>query len=538
MTFPAPPGAHPHRHNPMSWLPEIEEIHRRRKLAEACGGAAAVEKHHAAGKYTVRERIARLLDAGSFQEVGKLAGRARYDAAGKLAAFEPAPYVMGIGRLDGRPVAVGGEDYTIRAGTGFGSDRRKGGQGGFIEDLAFEYRIPLVNLIDGTGGTVNTAKRKGYTVVPGYGQDGCERSTELLGIVPVVSAVMGTTAGGPSMRAILAHWSIMVKHSGQIFAAGPPVVERAFGTPISKEGLGGTQVAVDAAGTIDNTAEDEEDCFRQIRRFLSYMPTNVWELPPELATGDPVDRCEDELASIIPRSGREAYHMKKLVAMVADRGSVFELQPSFGRAVITALARMGGKVVGIVANNPMFGGIMDYRAARKQGHFVELCDMFNIPLIFFADIPGLMVGAESEAHAILREGVRARYIGFQVSVPVFTVIVRKCYGVAGGGVIDRRGLNFKIAWPSANWGSLPLEGGVKAAYRAEIEAASDPVQREREIEEELRQLASPFRTAEAFAVEDLIDPRETRPYLCRFIDALQPRLRTQLGPKLKAGVRP
>ena len=522
----------------MSWQPEIDDIHRRRKLAEECGGPEAVAKHHAAGKLTVRERIAQLLDANSFREVGKLAGRATYDKAGNLKSFEPAPYVMGIGRIDGRPVAIGGEDYTIRAGTGFGSDRRKGGQGGFIEDLAFEYRIPLVNLIDGTGGTVNTARRKGYTVVPGYGQDGCERSAELLGIVPVVSAVMGTTAGGPSMRAILSHWSIMVKGRGQIFAAGPPVVERAFGDKLTKEELGGTKIAVDTAGTIDNVAEDETDCFNQIRRFLSYMPANVWELPPEAATGDPVDRCEDALAGIIPREARQAYDMKKLLRLVVDRDSLFEIQPTFGKALITALARMNGKVVGIVANNPMFGGIMDYKAARKQTHFVELCDMFNIPLVFFADIPGLMVGVESEAQAILREGVRARYVGFQVSVPVFTVIVRKCYGVAGGGVIDRKGLNFKIAWPSANWGSLPVEGGVKAAYRREIEAAPDPAAREKEIEEELRQLASPFRTAEAFAVEDLIDPRETRPYLCQFIDALQPRLKTQLGPKLKAGVRP
>ena len=522
----------------MSWQPEIDDIHRRRNMAEACGGPEAVEKHHAAGKLTVRERIAQLLDANSFREVGKLAGRATYDKAGNLKSFEPAPYVMGIGKIDGRPVAIGGEDYTIRAGTGFGSDRRKGGQGGFIEDLAFEYRIPLVNLIDGTGGTVNTARRKGYTVVPGYGQDGCERSTELLGIVPVVSAVMGTTAGGPSMRAILSHWSIMVKGRGQIFAAGPPVVERAFGDKLTKEELGGTKVAVDTAGTIDNVAEDEADCFEQIRRFLSYMPSNVWELPPEAAIGDPADRCEDALASIIPREARQAYDMKKLLRLVVDRDSLFEIQPTFGKALITALARMNGKVVGIVANNPMFGGIMDYKAARKQTHFVELCDMFNIPLVFFADIPGLMVGQESEAQAILREGVRARYVGFQVSVPVFTVIVRKCYGVAGGGVIDRKGLNFKIAWPSANWGSLPVEGGVKAAYRREIEAAPDPAAREKEIEDELRQLASPFRTAEAFAIEDLIDPRETRPYLCQFIGALQPRLRTQLGPKLKAGVRP
>ncbi|HET8611080.1 MAG TPA: carboxyl transferase domain-containing protein [Burkholderiales bacterium] len=521
----------------MSWRAEADDIRRRRELAEACGGPDAVAKHHAQGKLTVRERIGAVLDPGSFREVGKLAGRATY-ADGKLQAFEPAPYVMGIGRIDGRPVAIGGEDYTIRAGTGFGSDRRKGGQGGFIEDLAYEYRIPLINLVDGTGGSVNTARRKGYTVVPGYGWDGFERSVELMGIVPVVSAVMGTTAGGPSGRALLAHWTIMVKTSSQIFAAGPPVVERAFGTRVTKQALGGAKMAVDTAGTIDNAAENEEDCLRQIRRFLSYMPQNVWELPPRVPCGDPVDRCDDALVDIVPRSTRQPYDMRKLIVMIADRDSTFEIQPTFGRAVITQLARLDGYVVGIVANNPMFGGIVDHKAARKQTHFVELCDAFNIPVVFFADVPGFMIGTESEAAAILREGMRARFVGQQVSVPVFTVIVRKCYGMAGGAVIDRRGLNFKIAWPSAEWGSLPIEGGVRAAYRREIESAPDPQAREREIEEELRELASPFRTAEAFAVEDLIDPRETRPYLCQFIEALQPRLKTQLGPRLKAGVRP
>jgi acetyl-CoA carboxylase carboxyltransferase component len=315
-------------------------------------------------------------------------------------------------------------------------------------------------------------------------------------------------------------------------------VERAFGQKLDKNELGGTKVAVDTAGTIDNIARDEADCLDQIRRFLAYMPQNVWELTPRRVSGDRVDRCEDALADIVPRSGRAAYDMKRLLEMIVDHGSFFEVQPTYGRAVVTALARMDGYVVGIVANNPMFGGIVDYKAARKQTHFVELCDMFNIPLLLFADVPGLMVGVESESDAILREGVRARFVGFQVSVPVFTILVRKCYGVAGGGMIDRRGLNFKIAWPSGNWGSLPIEGGVKAAYRREIDAAPDPQAREREIEEELRQLASPFRTAEAFAIEDLIDPRETRPYLCQFIEALQPRLRTQTGPKAKLGVRP
>ncbi len=522
----------------MSWLPEIEEIHRRRRLAQQCGGTEAVARHHAEGKLTVRERIGRLLDAGSFQEIGQLAGHARYGDKGELLSFTPHPYVAGIGQIDGRPVAIGGEDYTIRGGSGAGGGRRKGGQGGFIEDLATRYRIPLVNLIDGVGGSVESLSRRGHSTFPGAGQDGFERSVELLGVVPVVSAVMGTAAGGPSGRAMLSHWTIMVKGTSQIFAAGPPVVERAYGKKVSKDELGGSAMAVDVAGTIDNAAEDEADCLRQVRRFLSYLPTNVWELPPEARTGDPADRCEDALASIVPRSARQAYDMRKLISLVVDRDSVFEIQPTFGRAVITCFARLNGKVVGVIANNPMFGGIVDVKAARKQTHFTELCDTFNIPLVMLVDVPGFQIGLESEAAGMLRIGMQGRYLGMQLTVPVYTVVVRKCYGMAGGSTVDRAGLNFKIAWPSAEWGSLPIEGGVKAAYRREIESAADPAQREREIEEEVRHYASPFRTAEAFAVEDLIDPRETRPYLCRFLDAGWPGMRTRLGPKARHGVRP
>lgn len=522
----------------MSWQPEIDEIHRRRRLAEACGGTEAIERHHAAGKLTVRERIAGLLDAGSFQEVGALAGQAKYNERGELAAFTPAPYVAGIGRVDGRPVAVGGEDYTIKGGAGYGGSRRKGGQGGFIEDLASLYRIPLVNLIDGVGGSVASISKRGHATFPGSGPDGFERSVQLLGEVPVVCAVMGTAAGGPSGRAILAHWSVMVKGSSQIFAAGPPVVERAYGKPVTKEELGGHKMAVDTAGTIDNAAEDERDCLAQIRRFLSYLPSNVWELPPRRTTSDPVDRCEDKLASIIPRAQRQPYNMRELIGLVVDRESFFEIQPTFGRAVITGLARMNGLVVGIIAHNPMFGGVVDSKAARKQTHFTELCDTFHIPLIFLVDVPGFKIGMEAEAEGILRVGMQGRWLNMQLTVPVYTVVVRRCYGMAGGSTIDRNGLNFKIAWPSAEWGSLPVEGGVKAAYRREIESAADPVARERELEAELKSLVSPFRTAEAFGVEDIIDPRETRPYLCAFLEAALPGMRTRTGPKYRAGVRP
>ena len=520
----------------MSWKPEADEIARRARAAEELGGAESIERHHQHGRLTIRERIDAVLDPGSFQEVGKLTGNATY-SDGKLAKLVPAPYVMGLGAIAGRPVAIGGEDFTVRGGTSWGGTRRKGGQGGFVEDLAHEYRIPLVNLIDGAGGSVASAKKRGYSVFPGI--HGFERSVELLGEVPVVSAVLGAAAGGPAGRAILSHWSVMVAGSSQIFAAGPPVVERSLGEKVTRERLGGAQVAVDAAGTIDNAVASEAECFAAIKRFLSYLPQNVWQLPPAIACTDPAERRDEGLLSIVPRERRQPYDMRKLIAMIVDIGSIFEIQPGFGRAVITALARMDGKVVGVIANNPMvYGGAMDAKAARKQTHFMELCDTFHIPLVFLVDVPGFMVGTQAEAAATLREGMRAVYVGLQLTVPMLTVVVRKCYGMAGMGTTDKNGLDFKIAWPSAEWGSLPVEGGAAVAYRREIESAPDPAQRLSEIEAELRQFASPFLTAEAFAVEDVIDPRDTRAYLCRFVNALQGRLATSVGPKFRSGVRP
>lgn len=520
----------------MSWKAEADEIKLRYEWADGLGGEASVARHRQQGRLTIRERIAGVLDPGSFQEVGKLTGSASYDN-GKLAKVMPAPYIMGLGAIDGRPVAIGGEDFTIRGGTAWGSQRRKGGQGGFVEDLAFQYRIPLINLIDGAGGSVTSAQKRGYTVFPGI--HGFERSVELLGMVPVVSAVMGTAAGGPAGRAILSHWSVMVKGTSQIFAAGPPVVERSLGEKVTKEELGGPHIAVDVAGTVDNAVASETECFAAIRRFLSYLPQNVWALPPRMACNDPIERREEALLSIVPRERRQPYNMRRLMALIADRDSLFEIQPTFGKSVITSLARMDGKVVGIVANNPMvLGGAMDVKSARKQTHFVELCDTFHIPLIFLVDVPGFMVGTAAEAAATLREGMRSVYVGLQVTVPVLTVVIRKCYGMAGMGTTDKNGVDFKIAWPSAEWGSLPVEGGVAAAYRRELEAAPDPVKRQQEIEDELRRYASPLLTAEAFAVEDVIDPRDTRYYLCRFLNAAQGRLETSLGPKFRSGVRP
>lgn len=519
------------------WAEQIDELGRRREFAAEMGGPDNIAKQHKAGRLTVRERIERITDKGSFREIGTLAGTGNYDETLKLKKVTPATYVAGTAQIDGRPVAIGGEDFTVRGGTSFGAQRRKGGQGGYIEDLAHHYKMPLINLIDGAGGTVTSAKRRGFVVFPGV--DGFERSVELLGEVPVASAVLGTAAGGPAGRAILSHFSVMVEGSSQIFAAGPPVVKRSLGQTITKEDLGGPAVAVDKAGSIHNAAESEDDAFAQVRRFLSFMPQNVWELPPVLPTDDRADRREEELLDIVPEQRTRPYDMKKLVGLVIDKSSGFEIRPTYGRAVITMLARLGGRPAGIIANNPkVYGGAMDADAARKQIHFMELCDTFHIPLVFLVDVPGFMVGLKAEQEGTLREGMRAVYLAGQLKIPTLTLVIRKCYGMAGMATCNKNDIDLKLAWPSGEWGSLPVEGGVAAAFRREIEAADDPKAREAELEAELRAYTSPFRTAEALAVEEIIDPRETRPILCDYIALAENRLRIGLGPRAKAGVAP
>lgn len=508
----------------------LEELAFRRSEALKMGGPESVARQHAAGRLTVRERIAKLGDEGVFRELGGLAGSGDYDESQRLRGVTPAPYVSGVVEIDGRPVAIGGEDFTVRGGTTFSATRRKGGQGGLIEDLAYHYKLPLVNLIDGAGGTVGSIERRKHTVFPGV--HGFERSVSLLGRSPVASAVLGTAAGGPAGRAILSHFSIMVRGTSQIFAAGPPVVKRSLGQDLDKDALGGAKVAVDKAGTIHNAADTEEEAFAQIRRFLSFMPSNVWELPPSVACDDPVDRCEDGLATIVPERRTQAFDMKRLLRMVLDQGSEFEIQPTHGKAVITMLARLNGRPVGVIANNPMvYGGAVDDKAARKQIRFMQLCDTFHIPVVFFVDVPGFMVGLRAEENATLLEGMRVVHAAAQMSVPVVTLVIRKCYGMAGMATCNKNDVDLKLAWPTGEWGSLPIEGGVAAAFRREIGSAEDPKAKEKEIEDRLRPYASPFRTAEAFAVEDIIDPRETRPTLCSLIELAQTRLGQDLGPR-------
>ena len=519
----------------MSWKPEIEEIARRAERAKEMGGAERVARAREAGRGTVRERIDRLLDPGSFHETGVLAGRTEYDENGKLVSFTPSNFVCGRGRIDGRAVIVGGDDFTVRGGA---QDGAIGNKMGWSERAARDLRLPVVRLVDGTGGggsvKTNATMRRSYVpLIPAW-----DVSVELLSTVPVVAAALGPVAGLGAARVAASHFSVMPRGTAQVFVAGPPVVRRALGREVTKEELGGAQIHARGSGAVDNEAASEQEAFAQLRRFLSYLPTSVWELPPRAAARDDPERREEELLSLVPRERRKPHDVRRLLELVLDRGSVFEIGRHFGRPLLTALARLDGVPVGVLANDPrQRAAAVDADAAEKWARFVDLCDTFHLPVVSFVDNPGFEIGVEAERRGTIRAGVRALAAVYQASVPWCSVIVRRVFGVAGAGHGRHHGLNLRYAWPSGEWGSLPIEGGVEAAYRRRIEAAPDPDKLRAELEAQLAGLRSPLLTAEAFGIEEIIDPRDTRPLLVEWVRRAYELLPSALGPKAR-GMRP
>ncbi len=514
------------RESSMVWQPEIDELKHRKHLAEQMGGEEGIKRQRKRGKLTVRERIPKLADPGSFQEIGGLAGSATYEDD-KLVAFTPANMVIGTCTINGRKVVLSGGDFTVRGGA---SDAAIGNKHGFANHLPLLWRLPYIRLLDATGGSVKTFEKMGRTYIPM--NPATYTIEELLCTAPVVSLALGSVAGLPAVEVCLSHFSVMVKGISHIFPGGPPVVKVALGYDISKEELGDEQTQVYQSGTVDNLAETEEEAFNMARRFLSYMPQNVWEPPPRVEPTDDPNRRAEELLSVIPRQSNRSYDPYAILKHVFDHDSFFEITPHYGKSRIIGLARVDGYPVGVMINNPMFlGGSMDVAAGTKVIRFIQLCDTFHLPMVYFADEPGFMVGLEAQKQGIVRAGARIICVTQQSRMPWITFVIRQIYGVAGQ-CHDRgmRGMFKRIAWPSARWGSMHIEGGTTAAYRREIEAAPDPEVKREEIEHRLQSIASPFRTAEAFNIEDIIDPRDTRPVLCDFIKTAQGILSTQLGP--------
>jgi acetyl-CoA carboxylase carboxyltransferase component len=507
---------------------DLEELARRTELGRRMGGEDSIAFHHGRGKLTVRERLGLLVDEGSMEEFGFLRGQGEYDDDNDLVDFTPRGEVNAMAAIDGRPVVVNGGDFTVRGGSA------SGGHGGLGEELrpserAREWRVPYIRLLDAAGGSVRGFEEIGRTYLPD-GNSFTLPDVQLLNTVPVVSAVMGSVAGLPAVNACMAHWNVMVEGTSQIFPGGPPVVKAALGYDITKEDLGGPQIHTRISGCVDNLAATETDALDQIRRFLSYLPSSVYETAPFLATDDPVDRLEPELRTLVPDNPRHIHDARRLIELVVDEGSFFEIAPDYGKARITGLARFGGYPVGLMVNNPKFyGGATDVAAGAKASRLLQLCNTFHLPIISLADEPGFHVGIDSEKEGIERAGARLVALTCMTEMPWLTIAIRRLYGVAGQCHHRPTGMFRRYCWPSGRWGSMHIAGGTSAAYRREIESAPDPEVKRQEIEDRLNALASPFRTAEATG-QDIIDPARTRALICRFVAQAQPILATQLGP--------
>jgi acetyl-CoA carboxylase carboxyltransferase component len=383
------------------------------------------------------------------------------------------------------------------------------------EKMAFALRMPLIRLIDGTGGggSVKTLEMAGRTYVPEV--RGWNHAIANLGAVPVVALALGSVAGLGAARAVTSHYSIMVKGASHMFIAGPPVVARA-GESLSKEELGGSSIHT-RNGAIDDEVESEQQAFERVRRFLSYLPSSIHELPPRTDVTDNPDRREDWLIDAVPRDRRKVYKMRPILEAVLDRSSFTEIGRYNGRSVITGLGRLDGWPVAVMAGDPFFfGGGWSADASDKVTRFVDLAQTFHLPVVHLVDCPGFVIGLQSEKAGTIRRGARAMAAVYQSTVPWCSILVRKVYGVAGAAHQNCSCFNFRYAWPSGDWGSLPIEGGLEAAYRAQLDAAEDPKHLMSEIEERLNRVRSPFRTAEHFEIEEIIDPRDTRRVLVEF----------------------
>lgn len=498
----------------MSWKNEVNHLRAREALAEKMGGEEKLARQHGQGKLDARERVRRLVDPDSFREIGKIAGKSVYDDQGALTQFSPSNFIFGRANIDGRPVVASADDFTVRGGAADAALHRKFVQ---CEKMAHTMGLPIIRMIDGTGGggSVKTLEDTGYSYVPMT--PGWSDIVKNLESVPVVALALGPTAGLGAARTVASHYSIMVKGLSQLFAAGP-VVAAQIGEELSKEALGGSDIHT-RNGVVDEEVASEDEAFAAARRFLSYLPSSVGKHAARTACTDPVDRREASLLSIVPREDKMVYSMRSVLDAVFDTGTVFEMGKRWGRAAITAFARLDGWPVAVLASDPTFlGGSWEALSSQKVKRFVELAELFKLPVVHLVDNPGFMVGLDAERTGTIRYGVEAMNAVYKATVPWASVIIRRAYGIAGSAMSNGEAFQYRFAWPSGDWGSLPIAGGLEAAYKSEIAAADDPAGKLAEIKGRLDSVTSPFRTVEKFNVEDIIDPRDTRPLLCEFAE--------------------
>jgi acetyl-CoA carboxylase carboxyltransferase component len=501
----------------------LEELEKRKERVRQMGGPQRVARQHARGRLTARERIEALVDPGSFLELGALA---HSDVPGMEDRTPADSKVSGFGKIDGREVVVIANDFTVLAAT---SSRVAGRKEGDIKLASRKRGLPLIYL--GEAGGARMPDIMGSRGLASFGGGGPDTYLHLMSRVreaPMVTAIMGECYGMPTWMACLSDFVVQVKGSS-MGVSGPRVLQYAISEMVSDEELGGWKVHGEITGMADRVAESEQECFGLIRRFLGYMPSHVDELPPRWDVPQGSGEQMHRILELLPEKRNRAYDMNRLLECMVDKGSLFPIKPLFGRTVITSLARVQGRVVGIVANQPMVNaGAMDTDGIDKVMSFLCLCDSFNIPLIFFHDIPGFMVGREAE-----RKKVAAKVMNYmnalgQLTVPRISVIVRKTYGMAfwnmcGSGC----GADFLVAWPTAEMSFVDPEIGANVVFGGKIgepEGGADPGEMPaqwRGLVERMVQDASPYGAAGHYYIQDVIDPRDTRRFLIRALEICQ-----------------
>jgi acetyl-CoA carboxylase carboxyltransferase component len=514
----------------------VEELHRRRAVAREMGGEEKVAKQKARGKLTVRERVERLFDPGTFFEIGILGthhiGYAEIE--GHRAACDGV--VAGYGKVNGRMAACAAYDFTVFGGSIGVVGEKKVTR---LREIALRQRFPMIWLIDSAGARIHAAAGNQQDMLSWFADSGYlfREQVVMSGVVPQVSAMVGPGAAGTAYIPGLADFVPMVKGTSSMALGGPPLVKAVVGEDVTEEELGGARLHTEESGCADLMVEDDGACLEAVKEYLSYFPQHCGERPPRAESREPKGG-PDDLLDILPDSPRRAYDMHKVIERVVDGGHLFELKPRWARNIITGLCRVGGRPVGVVANNPMhYGGVLDIDASDKSARFVNLCDAFNIPLLFLVDVPGFMVGTKVEKAGIIRHGAKMLYAVSEATVPKLTVILRKAYG-AGYYVMCGRAYepDLIVAWPTAEISVMGPEGMVGIAGRKVLAQSEDPDAVRQQLVEAIRPHIDIFKVAGWGFVDEVIDPRETRRAVLTGLEIAESK--QVLRPARKNGVRP
>ncbi|MDX6651519.1 MAG: methylmalonyl-CoA decarboxylase subunit alpha [Solirubrobacterales bacterium] len=488
----------------------VEDLHDRREQAKLGGGEEKIAVQHERGKLTARERLDLLVDAGSFVELG-IHGRPHFSQKAMEGKQAPADGVItGWGDVDGRPCCIAAYDFTVMAGSMGMTGELKVSR---LREMALSKRMPFIWLLDSAGARIQEAAG---SLFAGSGHLFREEVV-MSGVIPMVAAMLGPCAAGTAYIPALSDFVPMVSGQGAMALAGPHLTKAVTGEDISMEELGGAKVHCRKSGVGDLEVADDAECIQAVKDYLSYFPSNCEQLPPLRESDDAEDRASEKLLEIVPESSRHPYDMYEVIREIVDDGVFFDIKPKFAKTLITCFARFGGQPAGIVANQPkQLGGILENDSADKAARFINLCDAFNIPLVFLQDVPGFMVGSKVEHAGIIRHGAKMLYAVSRATVPKVTVVIRKAYG-AGYYVMCGKAYepDLIVAWPSAEISVMGAEGAVNIIGRSAIEASDDPEATRAEMIAEVKKIIDPYIAAGNALIDDIIDPRETRPTIVR-----------------------